>query len=69
MPSALIKADGLHSYYGSSHVLHGVSFTVRRGEAAVLERGEAHEDVGALVAAAHAELGDAVRRKAGDVSP
>ena len=33
MPSALIKADGLHSYYGSSHVLHGVSFTVRRGEA------------------------------------
>ena len=29
---ALIDARGIHTYYGVSHVLHGVDFTVRRGE-------------------------------------
>jgi branched-chain amino acid transport system ATP-binding protein len=29
----LVEADGLHTYYGSSHVLHGVSLRVRAGEA------------------------------------
>jgi branched-chain amino acid transport system ATP-binding protein len=29
----LIEAQGLHTYYGSSHVLHGVSLAIRRGEA------------------------------------
>ncbi len=29
----LLAARGLHTYYGSSHILHGVDFTVRRGEA------------------------------------
>ena len=28
----LIEARGIHTYYGASHVLHGVDFTVRRGE-------------------------------------
>jgi branched-chain amino acid transport system ATP-binding protein len=32
MSNGLIEADGLQTYYGSSHVLHGVSFRVRRGE-------------------------------------
>jgi branched-chain amino acid transport system ATP-binding protein len=31
-PAALIDARGIHTYYGVSHVLHGVDFTVRRGE-------------------------------------
>jgi branched-chain amino acid transport system ATP-binding protein len=29
---ALIDARGIHTYYGVSHVLHGVDFVVRRGE-------------------------------------
>src|SRR5450830_1624346 len=28
----LIGARGIHTYYGVSHILHGVDFTVRRGE-------------------------------------
>jgi branched-chain amino acid transport system ATP-binding protein len=28
----LLEARGLHAYYGASHVLHGVDFSVRRGE-------------------------------------
>jgi branched-chain amino acid transport system ATP-binding protein len=31
--AALIDACGIHTYYGVSHVLHGVDFSVRRGEA------------------------------------
>ena len=30
--SLLIESRGLHSYYGSSHILHGVDFAVQRGE-------------------------------------
>ena len=30
--AALIDARGIHTYYGVSHVLHGVDFVVRRGE-------------------------------------
>ena len=33
---ALLTADGLETYYGKSHVLRGVSFTVPRGEITVL---------------------------------
>lgn len=33
MSDLLIHAQGLHSFYGSSHILHGVDFSVRRGEA------------------------------------
>lgn len=29
---ALIDARGIHTYYGASHILHGVDFAVRRGE-------------------------------------
>jgi len=28
----LVKVDGLHTYYGKSHILHGVSLQVGRGE-------------------------------------
>lgn len=29
---ALIEAKGLHTYYGASHILHGIDFSIRRGE-------------------------------------
>ncbi|HZA54050.1 MAG TPA: ABC transporter ATP-binding protein [Candidatus Udaeobacter sp.] len=29
----IIEAYGLHSYYGTSHILHGIDFSVRAGEA------------------------------------
>jgi branched-chain amino acid transport system ATP-binding protein len=32
MSDALIDARGIHTYYGASHILHGVDFVVRRGE-------------------------------------
>ncbi len=32
MTDILIEARGIHAYYGASHVLHGVDFSVRRGE-------------------------------------
>ncbi len=32
----LIRAEGLHTYYGASHILHGVDFAVRRGETVCL---------------------------------
>jgi branched-chain amino acid transport system ATP-binding protein len=32
LPEALVEAAGLHTFYGSSHILHGVDFSVRRGE-------------------------------------
>ncbi|MBI3516559.1 MAG: ATP-binding cassette domain-containing protein, partial [Proteobacteria bacterium] len=31
-PAPLIKVEGIHTYYGKSHILHGVSLEVRRGE-------------------------------------
>ncbi len=34
--STFIEAAGLHTYYGSSHVLHGVDFRVHRGETVAL---------------------------------
>jgi branched-chain amino acid transport system ATP-binding protein len=33
---ALLKARGLHTYYGSSHVLQGVDFTLDKGEVVAL---------------------------------
>ena len=33
MSELLVEASGLHTYYGSSHILHGVSLAIRRGEA------------------------------------
>lgn len=32
----LVEAEGLQTYYGRSHVLHGVSLTIRRGETVCL---------------------------------
>lgn len=32
MGEALIEASGIHAWYGSSHVLHGIDFTLARGE-------------------------------------
>src|SRR4029079_6244919 len=31
-PEPLVQVDGLHTYYGKSHILHGVSLRVGRGE-------------------------------------
>ena len=36
MTEALLEAQGLHTYYGSSHVLHGVDFRIDRGEIVAL---------------------------------
>jgi branched-chain amino acid transport system ATP-binding protein len=38
MPDAapLLRVDGLHAWYGESHVLHGVDFDVRTGEVVTL---------------------------------
>ena len=32
MDKPIISGIGLHTYYGASHILHGVDFNVRRGE-------------------------------------
>ena len=32
MSHTLIKASGIHTYYGASHILRGIDFTVGRGE-------------------------------------
>jgi len=32
MTNMLIEATGLHTFYGASHILHGVDFNVQRGE-------------------------------------
>jgi branched-chain amino acid transport system ATP-binding protein len=31
-PDTLVTVEGLHTFYGKSHILHGVSLTVGRGE-------------------------------------
>ena len=31
-PEMLVQTTGLHSYYGASHILRGIDFTVARGE-------------------------------------
>jgi branched-chain amino acid transport system ATP-binding protein len=36
VPSPLLEVDGIHTYYGESHVLHGVSLRVAPGEAVAL---------------------------------
>ena len=36
MPEALLKVDGLQAWYGESHILHGVSFEIGRGELVTL---------------------------------
>jgi branched-chain amino acid transport system ATP-binding protein len=36
MTTELLKVDNLHGYYGKSHVLHGVSFSVGQGEIVAL---------------------------------
>ena len=32
MTAMLLEARGLHTYYGASHILHGVDFTISRGQ-------------------------------------
>ncbi|MBV9115635.1 MAG: ATP-binding cassette domain-containing protein, partial [Hyphomicrobiales bacterium] len=34
--SAALEAEGLHSYYGKSHILHGVSLEVAEGKITAL---------------------------------
>jgi branched-chain amino acid transport system ATP-binding protein len=33
MTEPVVQAQGLHSFYGESHILHGIDFTLARGEA------------------------------------
>ena len=35
-PAATIRANGLHAFYGESHILHGVDFEVSTGEVVAL---------------------------------
>lgn len=36
MADEVLRVDDLHAWYGESHVLHGMSFSVRRGEVVTL---------------------------------
>ena len=36
MSGVALQAEGLHTFYGKSHILHGVSMTVREGELVTL---------------------------------
>ncbi|HEY1719908.1 MAG TPA: ABC transporter ATP-binding protein [Magnetospirillaceae bacterium] len=36
MSAAVLQAEGLHTYYGKSHILHGVSLELREGEIVTL---------------------------------
>ncbi len=36
MSEALIEAKALHTFYGASHILHGIDFTLRQGEIVAL---------------------------------
>jgi len=36
MPDALLRVEGLQAWYGESHILHGVSFEIGRGELVTL---------------------------------
>jgi branched-chain amino acid transport system ATP-binding protein len=36
MSAELLRASGLHAFYGESHILHGVDFSVSRGEVVAL---------------------------------
>ena len=36
MSGAALEAEGLHTFYGKSHILHGVSLEVREGEIVTL---------------------------------
>jgi branched-chain amino acid transport system ATP-binding protein len=33
---SILEAEGIHSYYGKSHILHGVSLTLQEGEIVTL---------------------------------
>ena len=36
MTTEFLRVTGLHAFYGESHILHGVDFTVNRGEVVIL---------------------------------
>jgi branched-chain amino acid transport system ATP-binding protein len=36
MTAEMLRVSGLHAYYGESHILHGVDFSVNRGEVVTL---------------------------------
>jgi branched-chain amino acid transport system ATP-binding protein len=36
MTGEMLRVSGLHAYYGESHILHGVDFSVNRGEVVTL---------------------------------
>jgi branched-chain amino acid transport system ATP-binding protein len=36
MSNMLLEAKELHTYYGASHILHGIDFNIRKGEGIAL---------------------------------
>ncbi len=38
MSNVALEAEGLHTFYGKSHILHGVGLEVREGEIVTLVR-------------------------------
>ena len=38
-PTPLLEVRDLHAWYGESHVLHGMTFSVRKGEVLLEQRG------------------------------
>ena len=36
MTAELLRIEGLHAWYGESHILHGVNLTVHQGEVVTL---------------------------------
>ena len=36
MSAVVLEAEGLHTYYGKSHILHGVSLSVEEGKITAL---------------------------------
>ena len=39
MPEQLLKVDNLEAWYGESHILHGIDFSVKRGETILIQGG------------------------------
>ena len=59
MTTPLVSAEGLHTFYGASHILHGVDFSISRGETVGLM---GRNGMGKTTLAAQPARADAPRR-------